>query len=131
MIDRASSVGILAHRLMVVGILALVGGATACLTAPRREDAPNRYAFECPVGPRVVRVTNSGSRTFDVYLWTPLGFGEGPTELLGSVSPDKTEAFVLSQRGYVQILDANSKTWPLNRKTLRYEFLCPEADRAG
>src|SRR5687767_6770719 len=88
MIDRASSVGILAHRVMVVGMLALVGGATACVTAPRREDDPNRYAFECPVGSRVVRVTNSGIRPVDVYLSSPLASGGGTSEFLGSVSPD-------------------------------------------
>jgi hypothetical protein len=135
MIDRASFVGILAHRVMVVGTLALLGGATACATAPTRAAGSSSFPRDCRVGSAVVRVINSGSSPVDLFVWRPLASGGYESESLGAVAPGQTEAFALGKPGIVQTSDVNQsdrKVGPRNPpQTLRYEYSCTESDRAG
>jgi hypothetical protein len=116
------------HRLQIVGVIALVGGSIACGTVPKSTGI--RYSYDCPVGPRVFRVTNSGTESTDLFLSTGLASGGSISRFIGSVAPGKTEMFVL-ERGSVQTRDntLGEPNQSMNRpSTLRYEFFCTAAD---
>jgi hypothetical protein len=133
MMGRASAVGILAQRLLVVGTIALVGESVACANAPKSTSESSNS--ECRTAPSVLRVTNSGNQPADLFLWEQRSSGGFTSEFIGSVTPGKTETFTIG-RGYVQTREATNASGganqPRNRpETLRYEFFCSRADRGG
>ena len=138
MMDRASSVGILAQRLSVVATLVLVGGSVACASAAKSDEteASASQRSRCRNGPSVLRVTNSGNEPVDLFLWHSLASGGYVSEFVGSVAQKTAGSFALDRAGWVQ---TREQTDPPGRRnqlsslppTLQVEYFCTDADRAG
>ena len=131
MIGRITSVRMF-DRCLLIGALILTCGAVACGTVPKSTGI--EYSGGCPVGPRAVRVTNSGAQPADLFLWSGGAAGSVISTFVGSVAPRSNEIFVI-ERGLLQTREAidesGKKNQALNRpSTLRYEFFCTAADTA-
>ena len=133
MTGRASSCRILAQCLLIVGAVGVIAGSTACAAGPK--GAGESASIECRTSPSVLRATNSGNESADLFLWETLASGGFTSQFIGSVAPGTTATFTIG-RGFVQASEATNATGvpnqPTNRpETLRYEFFCTGPDRAG